>query len=131
MLTIPSVQNPAPITIRPNSSISRIRISETGGFIFFQDPSGKIKALQPQLSAENSTWGSLLDIGSAVAQPASHLATGTMFQGNFSTVPNLTATEYQANLGFHVFFQADGSNITEYMRNYNGGQWTSDVIPGL
>lgn len=66
-----------------------------------------------------------------MADPGSHLATGTMFQGNFSTVPNLTTTEYQANLGFHVFLQADGSNITEYIRSYKRGQWTSDVLPGL
>ncbi|MCJ1423915.1 hypothetical protein MMC29_001800 [Sticta canariensis] len=125
------VQNPAPITIRPNSSISRIRISEMSNFVFFQDPSGNVKALQPQLSAENSTWGSLIDIGSAVAQPWSHLASGTMFQGNFSNVPNLTLAEYQAYLGFHVFLQVDGNNITEYVRNYHQGQWTSDVIPGL
>ncbi|MCJ1422751.1 hypothetical protein MMC29_000631 [Sticta canariensis] len=124
------VQNPAPITIRPNSSISHISI-ETSDFIFFRDPSGSIKALQPQLSAENTTLGSFFEITSAVAQPASRLATGTMFQGNSSTKPNLTASEYQQNLGFHVFLQEDGSNITEYARNYNGGQWLSDVIPGL
>lgn len=100
-------------------------------YIFFQDPSGAVKALQPQLNAENSTWGSLLDVGAAVAQPASHLASGTIFQGNFTTVPNLTLAEYQANLGFHVFLQEDGNNITEYVRNYNQGQWLSDVIPGL
>lgn len=65
-----------------------------------------------------------------MAGPGSHLATGTVFQGNFSTVPNLTVTEYKANLGFHVFLQEDG-NITEYVRNYNQGQWLYDVLPGL
>lgn len=131
MLTALSVQTPAPATIRPNSSISRIRTGDTTNFIFFQDPSGIVKALQPDLSAENSTWGSLLDIGSAVAGPGSKLATATVFQGNFTTVPNLTTTEYIANLGFHVFLQADGSNITEYIRSYKQGQWVSDVLPGL
>ena len=130
-LIILSVQNPAPVTIRPNSSISRIRTGDTTDLIFFIDPSGAVKALQPELSAEDSSWGSLLDIGSAVAGPQSHLATGTMFQGNFSTVPNLTTTEYLANLGFHVFLQEDASNITEYVRSYNQGQWMSDVLPGL
>ncbi|MCJ1265925.1 hypothetical protein MMC22_005807 [Lobaria immixta] len=130
-LIVLSVQNPAPVTIRPNSSISRIRTGDTTDLIFFIDPSGAVKALQPELSAEDSSWGSLLDIGSAVAGPQSHLATGTMFQGNFSTVPNLTTTEYRANLGFHVFLQEDASNITEYVRSYNQGQWMSGVLPGL
>lgn len=117
--------------MRPNSSISHIRISDTDNLIFFQDPSGAIKALQPQLNAENSTWGSLLDIGSAVAGPGSRLATLTFFHGNFTAKRNMGTTEYNANLDFRLYFQADGSNITEYIRNYNGGQWTSDVLPGL
>lgn len=59
------------------------------------------------------------------------MATGTLFQGNFTTVPNLTTTEYLANLGFHVFLQADESNVTEYIRSYKQGQWTSDVLTSL
>ena len=131
MLNVLLVSDPAPVTIHPNSSISRIRTSDTDDLIFFQDPSYAIKALQPVLSAENSSWGSILNIGSAVAGPGSQMATGTLFQGDFSTLPNITDTEYKLSLGFHLFFQTSGNDITEFIRPYAGGQWTSDSLPGL
>lgn len=131
MLTFLSVPDPAPIAIYPNSSISRIRTSDSNNLIFFQDPSYTVKALQPILNAENSTWGSLLDVGSAVAGPGTHMATATLFQGNYSTLPNLTQSEIALNLGFHVFLQTNGSDITEYIRGFEGGQWTSDALSAL
>lgn len=46
-------------------------------------------------------------------------------------MPNLTAEEHRLNLAFHVFFQNDENNITEYIRNIDGGQWTSNVLIDL
>ena len=126
-----SVADPAPIAIHPNSSISRIRTGESTNLIFYQDPSHNVKALQPVLNAENSTWGSPLNVGLAVAGPGTHMATATFFQGNYSTLPNLTQSEINLNLGFHVFLQTNGSDITEYIRSFDGGQWTSDALPAL
>ena len=125
------VPSSAPPSIHPNTSISRIRISNTGNLLFFQDPSYAVKALQPNVAAENSTWGSLLDIGSAVAAPASQMATNTLFQGNFSNQPNMSLTEIQAESGFHLFLQERGNDIVEYVRGYIGGQWTSESLPNL
>lgn len=126
-----TVSDPAPVTIYPNSSIGRIRTGDTTDLIFFQDPSHAVKALQPVLNAEKSTWGSLLHVGSAIAGPGTHMATATFFQGNYSTLPNLTQSEINLNLGFHVFLQTNGSDITEYIRNHDGGQWTYDTLPSL
>lgn len=126
-----AVPNPAPITLYPNSSISRIRISDTDNLIFYLTPSLTISALQPSLAAENSTWGSPLGVGPG-AHPGvgSQLSTATMFQGNYSLFPNMTEREIRGNQAFQVFFQ-DGKSggIKQYMRRYLGGQWTStDVL---
>jgi len=59
------------------------------------------------------------------------MASTTFFQGNFSNRANLTATEDQADRGFHLFLQQKGDDITEYVRSYTGGQWTSDSLPNL
>ena len=130
-LTNSPVPDPAPVKILPNSSIARIRIGDSNNLIFFQDPSYHLKALQPVVSAENSSWGSILDVGSAITGPGSQMAATTMFQGNFTRLHNLTESENKFNLGFHVLFQTNGSDITEYVRSYTGGQWLSDVIPNL
>ena len=31
--------------------------------------------------------------------------------------------------GLHVFFQTNGTNIVEYVRGPDGGQWVSDFVP--
>lgn len=126
-----SVSNPAPIAIYPNSSISRIRISDTDDLIFYLTPSLTISALQPSLSAENSTWGSPLEVGpGAFPGVGSQLSTGTMFQGNYSLQPNMTDRERHANQAFQVFFQdGESGGVKQFMRRYEGGQWTStDVL---
>lgn len=126
-----SVLNPSPITLHPNSSISRIRTSDTENLVFFLTPSLAISALQPSLAAENSTWGSPLDVTSAVAGMGSRMATGTMFEGNYTLMPNMTDQEKKWNLGFHVFFQEGDGGIREFVREYEGGQWTSGEVLGL
>lgn len=126
-----SVPNPAPITLYPNSSISRIRISDTDDLIFYLTPSLTISALQPSLAAENSTWGSPLEVGpGAYPGVGSQLSTGTIFQGNYSLMPNMTDREFRGNLAFQVFFQdGESGGLKQFMRRYLGGQWTStDVL---
>lgn len=59
------------------------------------------------------------------------MAATTFFQGNFSNQPNLGETEIQAERGFHLILQQSGNDLTEYVRSYIGGQWTSDSIPNL
>lgn len=125
-----SVLNPAPITLYPNSSISRIRISDTNNLIFFLTPSNTISALQPSLAAENSTWGSPLEVGpGAYPGMGSQLSTGTIFQGNYSVRSNMTDRELRANLAFQVFFQeGERGGLKQFMRRYEGGQWTSTNV---
>lgn len=123
--------NPAPIALYPNSSIARIRTSDTEDLIFYLTPSLTISALQPTLAAENSTWGSPLQVGpGAFPGVGSQLATTTMFEGNYLLRPNMTEREDRSNRAFQVFFQEGDGGVKQFMRRWDGGQWTSTDVLG-
>ena len=131
MLISGSVLNPAPITLYPNSPIARIRTSDIDNLLFYLTPSMTINALQPQLAAENSTWGSVLEVGPG-AYPAfgTQLSTGTIFTGDYKLKPNMTDREYYTNLARAVFFQdRDTGGLKQFMRRADGGQWLGTDVP--
>lgn len=131
LLISDSVNNPTPISIYPNSPIARIRTSDIDNILFYLTPSMTINALQPQLAAENSTWGSVLEVGPG-AHPAigTQLSTGTIFVGNYTLKPNMSDHEYYSNLMRTVFFQdRDTGGLKQFMRRADAGQWLStDVV---
>ncbi|KAI9876342.1 MAG: hypothetical protein M1830_006739 [Pleopsidium flavum] len=102
----------AATSVRTNSPLSY------DNFVYFQDPSNNIIGIQPDPSAESSSFKASFQVGGgATGVPNTRIAS-TTFYPTADTPSEL-----------HVFFQTNGSDITEYLRGQNGGQWSSNTVP--
>ncbi|KAI9705860.1 MAG: hypothetical protein M1836_005266 [Candelina mexicana] len=99
----------ASTAIRPHSPISY------SNYVYFQDQKNAIIGLQPVPKAESSTWGSSFKVDTAT--PETQIASTTFFPNN------------QHGSELHVFFQTNGSDITEYIRPRDEGQFSSNAVP--
>ncbi|KAI9714594.1 MAG: hypothetical protein M1812_006399 [Candelaria pacifica] len=99
----------ASTAIRPHSPISY------SNYVYFQDQKNVVIGIAPVPKAESSTWGSSFKVDTAT--PETQIASTTFFPNN----------EHGSEL--HVFFQTNGSDITEYIRPRDGGQFSSNAVP--
>ncbi|KAL8740138.1 MAG: hypothetical protein Q9190_007127 [Brigantiaea leucoxantha] len=97
--------------VSPSSSLGM------SNHIFFQSPTEAINGLQVNPNAEKTEFGDVFPVGSSPGIPGTSLAVTTFF-------PTDVATSQ-----LHVFFQTNGSDVMEFIRGRDGGQWSSNVLP--
>ncbi|MCJ1285807.1 hypothetical protein MMC26_005148 [Xylographa opegraphella] len=97
--------------VRTNSSMA------FSNNLYFQDSSNNVLGVAPSGTAEDLSWGPTFEVAAGTAMSGTSIACQTFFPSN--TGPS----------GIHVYFQTNGTDIVEYIRNQEGGQWAFDYIP--
>ncbi|KAI9810614.1 MAG: hypothetical protein M1827_006176 [Pycnora praestabilis] len=96
--------------LRPNSSIA------FSSNAFFQDNTNTITGININESSAASSWSDPIAVGPGM--PGTQVNT-------ISTFPTTSG----GSGVLHVYFQTNGSNIMEFLRDQSGGEWSSNVIP--
>ena len=97
--------------VRTNSSLA------FSNFAYFQDSKGEILGIEPNGTAEMLNWGPSFIVGNQNGILGTSIACQTFF-------PSTTGPT-----GIHVYFQTNGTDVVEYVRGQEGGQWASDFLP--
>ncbi|MCJ1305332.1 hypothetical protein MMC08_008146, partial [Hypocenomyce scalaris] len=94
--------------LRPNSSIT------VSNYVYFQDPSDNIMGIPMNGSAETAYWGAPFTVGNEQAMPGTNI--GVQFALDSSP-------------SAHVFFQLNGSDVSEFSTSNTAGTWTMTEMP--
>ncbi|KAI9760935.1 MAG: hypothetical protein M1835_000074 [Candelina submexicana] len=101
---------------RPQSHITAITASKDQKLVHFQLANNTVRELIVEGTAESTIVRSYLDIKEKPALPGSHLG---------SVVLNTTLGGQE----IHVYYQTNGSDISEFVRTLDGLSWAEDVVP--
>jgi len=105
-----------PIPLFPNTAITAITTSESK-LVHFQLPNNTVREIIATGTAESSKWAPYyLDLDEKPALPGSRLG---------SVILNTA----QGGQEIHVFYQTNGSDISEFVRTLDGGSWAVDAVP--
>ncbi|MCJ1405830.1 hypothetical protein MMC11_009060 [Xylographa trunciseda] len=112
--------HPVGIWNRGPAAVVQVRTNSSMAFsnnLYFQESSNQILGIAPNGSAENLSWGPAFVVTAQSAMLGTSIACQTFF-------PSTTGPS-----GIHVYFQTNGTDIIEYIRGQEGGQWAFDDIP--
>jgi hypothetical protein len=86
-------------------------------FTFYQDPNNNLIGIAPNLTIGATDWGSPFQVANTMAIPGTRITSHSNY--------------FEKGLApyFRVYFQTSDNTITEFMRNIDGGQWSSDNVP--
>ena len=112
--------HPLGIWNRGPAAVDGVRTNSSMAFsnnLYFQDSNNQILGIAPSGSAEDLSWGPAFVVAAESAMLGTSITCQTFF-------PSTTGPS-----GIHVYFQTNGTDIVEYIRGQQGGQWAFDYIP--